>query len=69
MKKNHAYLAWGESPFVVCSWGETPGKALRKLGRLIDQQVKEDESVIVLSTNCHYDEDGVFNANATLSRF
>jgi hypothetical protein len=68
MKKNHAYIAWGESPFVVCSYGETPGKALKKLGRLIDDCIKDDQETLVLGINCHYDEDNLFNANATLSR-
>lgn len=69
MKKNYAYTAWGESPFIVCAYGQTPGKTLRKLGRLIDNHINDDPDTLVLSVNCHYDEDGVFNANATLSRF
>jgi hypothetical protein len=68
MKNNYAYTAWAENPFVVCAYGQTPNKALKKLGRLIDAYLDEDENTLVLGINCHYDEDGIFNINATLSR-
>jgi len=69
MKSSNAYVAWGENPFLVCSYGPTPRKALSKLGRLIDKYIQEDPDILVLGINCHYDEDGLFNVNATLSRF
>jgi hypothetical protein len=67
MSKNNAYIAFGERPYVVCSYGDTPGKALKKMAKLIDKKVKEDDSTIVLSLNSSYDENGIFVATATLS--
>lgn len=69
MKNSGSYIASGESPYVVCAYGKTPGVALKKLGKMIDKMIKEDENTIVLSTNSSYDEDGIFNINATLSTF
>lgn len=69
MKNSGAYIASGETPYVVCAYGKTPGLALKKLGKIIDSMIKEDKDTIVLSTNSSYDEDGIFNINATLSTF
>jgi len=69
MSINKAYVAFGERPYVVCSYGDTPGKALKKMAKLIDKKVKEDDTTIVLSLNSSYDEDCVFVATATLSNF
>jgi hypothetical protein len=67
MSNNKAYIAFGERPYIVCSYGDTPGKALKKMAKLIDKKVKEDDTTIVLSLNSSYDEDGIFVATATLS--
>jgi len=69
MKSSGSYIASGEKPYVVCAYGKTPGVALKKLGKVIDKMILLDETVIVLSTNSSYDEDGIFNINATLSTF
>ena len=69
MSNNKAYIAFGERPYVVCSFGDTPGKALKKMAKLIDKKVREDDSTIVLSLNSSYDDDGKFTATATLSNF
>ncbi len=69
MSNNKAYIASGERAYVVCAYGATPGKALKKMAKLIDKKVKEDDTTIVLSLNSSYDEDYVFVATATLSNF
>lgn len=69
MKKNGAYTAIGEDTFLVCSYGKTPGKSMKALGKLIDKYLEEDETVLVLGLSGNYDEDGVFCMNATLSHW
>jgi hypothetical protein len=69
MKNSGSYIASGETPCVICAYGKTPGIALKKLGKMIDKMIKEDQNTIVLSTNSSYDEYGIFNINATLSTF
>lgn len=65
--KNNSYEASGESPIVLCSYGKTPGKAMKEMGKLVDRYIKKDESVLILGTNSSYDEDGVFCMNVTIS--
>jgi hypothetical protein len=65
--KNNAYVAYGEDPVLVCSYGKTPGKAMKELGKLIDKHIKQNEDYLVLGMNSSYDEDGVFCMNATIS--
>ena len=67
MSNNKAYIASGERPYIVCAYGDTPGKALKKMAKVIDKKVKEDDTTTVLSLNSSYDEDGTFLATATLS--
>lgn len=67
MSNNAAYIASGEKPFIICAYGDTPGKALKKMAKLIDQIIKDDDTTAVLSLNSTYDEDGIFVATATLS--
>lgn len=67
MSNNVAYIASGEKPFIICAYGDTPGKALKKMAKLIDQIIKDDDTTAVLSLNSTYDEDGIFVATATLS--
>lgn len=69
MKNSGAYTALGEKPIVICAYGSTPSIALKKLAKLIDKMTKIDDTTTVLSTNCSYDEDGIFNINATVSTF
>jgi len=63
----YAYEAHGENPLVLCSYGSTPGRAMKAMGKLIDKHIKKNESTLVLSINSMYDEDGVFCMNATIS--
>jgi hypothetical protein len=65
--KNNAYVAHGELPILLCAYGETPGKAMRKMAKLIDKHLSEDDSNLILGMNSGYDEDGVFCMNVTLS--
>jgi hypothetical protein len=65
--KNGAYVASGETPIVLCAYGVTPGKAMRKMAKLIDKHVKHYDDCIILGFNSHYDEDGTFCMNATIS--
>jgi hypothetical protein len=65
--KNDAYVAHGESPILLCAHGETPGKAMKKMAKLIDKHLKEDDGYLVLGMNSDYDSDGVFAMNVTLS--
>jgi hypothetical protein len=65
--KNNAYVAFGETPIVLCSYGTTPGKAMKKMTKLIDKYINENEDCVVLGLNSHYDEDGTFCMNATIS--
>lgn len=64
---NNAYIATGENPFIICVYGDTPGKSLKKMAKLIDKKIKEDDTTVILSLNSSYDEDGIFLATATLS--
>jgi hypothetical protein len=65
--KNYAYVAHGELPIVLCAYGETPGKAMKKMAKLIDKHLNQDDSHLVLGMNSGYDDDGVFCMNVTLS--
>jgi len=65
--KNSAYVAHGESTILLCAYGETPGRAMKKMAKLIDKHFKEDDSYLILGINSHYDEDGTFCMNVTLS--
>jgi hypothetical protein len=65
--KNNAYTAYGENPLVLCSYGTTPGKAMKEMGKLVDKYIKESEDSLVLGMNSMYDEDGIFCMNVTLS--
>jgi predicted glutamine amidotransferase len=65
--KSGAYLALGERPFIICAYGDNPGSVLKKMARLINKKIKEDDTTTVLSLNSSYDEDGIFVATATLS--
>jgi hypothetical protein len=65
--KNNAYEATGENPILLCSYGKTPGKAMKAMGKLIDKHLNEDDSHLVLGMNSMYDENGVFCMNVTIS--
>jgi len=65
--KNNAYVASGEQTLLLCSYGKTPGKAMKAMGKLIDRHLRDDDSYLVLGTNSMYDEDGVFCMNVTIS--
>jgi hypothetical protein len=65
--KNNAYVAHGELPIVLCAYGETPGKAMKKMAKLIDKYLSKDDSYLVLGMNSDYDENGIFCMNATIS--
>ena len=67
MKNTGAYTAHGEMPLVLCSYGKTPGKAFKAMGKLVDEYLVEDNDYLILSVNSMYDDDGVFNLNVTLS--
>lgn len=67
MKKNDAYTASGEFPILLCSYGRTPGKAMKEMGKLVDKYLKQDDSCLVLGMNSTYDDDGYFCMNATIS--
>jgi len=66
-KNSNVYIAHGEDAFIVCGYGNTHGSALKKVGKLIDDLVKENPDVLVLGLNSSYDEDGEFCVTATLS--
>lgn len=65
--KGKAYEAHGEKPLILCSYGKTPGQAMKAMAKIIDQRVREDENTLVLGMNSMYDEDGIFNMNVTIS--
>jgi hypothetical protein len=65
--KSSAYVAYGEWTTLLCAYGETPGKAMKKMAKLIDKYFNEDDSHLVLGMNSHYDEDGTFCMNVTIS--
>jgi hypothetical protein len=65
--KSGAYEAIGEQAVLLCSYGKTPGKAMKAMGKLVDSYLKDDDSYLVLGTNSMYDEDGVFCMNVTIS--
>jgi predicted proteasome-type protease len=65
--KSGAYEAVGEKTILLCSYGNTPGKAMKAMGKLIDKHLDKDDSYLVLGTNSMYDEDGVFCMNVTIS--
>lgn len=65
--KNYAYTAYGENPILLCSYGKTPGRAMKEMGKLIDKYLKKDEGYLVLGMNSSYDDDGIFCMNATIS--
>jgi len=65
--KNGAYVAFGEDPILLCSYGKTPGKSMKEMGKLIDKYVGVDDSYLVLGMNSLYDKDGTFCMNVTLA--
>jgi hypothetical protein len=65
--KSDAYIAHGEYTTLLCSYGDTPGKAMRKMAKLIDRNFNEDEGHLVLGINSGYDDDGAFCMNVTVS--
>lgn len=65
--KNNAYVASGEQTELLCSYGKTPGKAMKAMGKLIDKYLDKDDSYLVLGINSMYDDDGIFCMNATIS--
>jgi hypothetical protein len=62
-----AYVAHGERTTLLCSYGPTPAKAMKKMAKLINKHFNEDDSYLVLGINGHYDEDGTFCMNVTIS--
>lgn len=67
MSNSYAYVAHGEDPLVLCAYGETPGKAMKKMAKLVDSYVKNNDENLVLGMNSHYDDDGTFCMNVTIS--
>jgi hypothetical protein len=65
--KNAAYVASGETPVVLCSYGTTPAKAMKKMAKLVDKFMYKYDDAVVLGFNSHYDDDGTFCMNVTIS--
>jgi hypothetical protein len=68
MSKAGAYTATGENPIVLCSYGKTPGKAMKAMGKLVDEYLKRNETFLVLGINSTY-EDDEFCLNVTISHW
>lgn len=65
-KSSGAYVATGENPVLLCSYGNTPAKALKAMSKLVDEYMNTHENTIILSFGCMYDNDE-FCINATVS--
>lgn len=63
----NAYVAHGENPVLLCSYGETPDKAIKSMAKLIKKFTDEDQNCTVLGINCSYDPEGDFLVSATIS--
>jgi len=66
-KDSVAYFATREDARVICGYGKSYESSLRKVGRLIDEEIKKDSDVLVLGMNVSYDEDSVFCVTVTIS--
>lgn len=62
-----AYIASGEKALILCSYDKRAGKALRNIGKLVDEVMLVDQNMIVQGINVFLDDDGYYNINATLS--
>lgn len=65
-KNSGAYIASGEKATLLCSYGTTPSKALKKMANIIDMYANEVESSIVQGINLYYEDDIVY-INATIT--
>ena len=67
-KKSVSWIATGEQAFLLCAYAPTPGKALKKIGKLIDSLLAESDDVVVQGINLTYDdEDDIVHVNATIT--
>ncbi len=58
--------ARAEEPEIICAAGKSEAKVLKRLGKTIEMWKEQDFYVIGINT--HYDDDGTFLVEATLSR-
>lgn len=65
-KGRGAYVAVGESPVLLCSYGKTPAKALKAMAKLVDEYMDLNENTIVIGMSSMYDDDEFF-MNLTVS--
>lgn len=62
-----AYVATGEYAQLICAYDQSPVKALKKIAKLIDKMLDNNETLMLSSVNVHFDDDGYYNVTATVS--
>lgn len=65
--KSKSWVASGEDALLVCAYGPTPGKALKKIGKLIDSMLEQNNTLLLQGVNVTYDDDDVVIVNATVT--
>lgn len=61
----NAYVAFGEQPTMVCSYGKTTKDALKQLSKILDEVM--DEDTMLMGINVYLDDDGYQHLTATIS--
>lgn len=65
-KNSGAYQANGEQAYLLCSYGPTPTKALKKMTDIIEMFTEENENSIIQGINLYYEDDIVY-VNTTVT--
>lgn len=64
---SRAYIATGEYAQLICAYDQSPVKALKKIAKLIDHMLYDNDALMLSSVNVHFDDDGYYNITATVS--
>lgn len=52
----NAWVAWNETPTIVCAAGETEAKALKKMAKKLEKIMTDREYIISISFSYHDSE-------------
>jgi hypothetical protein len=62
-----AYMATGEYAELICAYDKNPGKALKRIAKLVNKMTYRNQNTMLTSINIGYDDDGHYNVTATIS--
>lgn len=62
-----AYVATGEYVQLVCAYDKNPSKALKKIAKVVDTMMNDNDLTMLSGINIGYDDDGTYSVTAFVS--